>query len=43
MGIRGTVVRVSNIKPLVTKLCFVCVRCSTRQQVHLPDGMFRWM
>ena len=34
VSVKGTVVRVSNIKPLCTKLAFECVTCGT-VQVHL--------
>lgn len=38
--IRGTVVRVSNIKPLCMKLAFVCNSCGDTQSVALPDGKY---
>ncbi|RXN18654.1 DNA helicase MCM8 [Labeo rohita] len=38
--IRGTVVRVSNIKPLCSKLAFVCNSCGDTQSVTLPDGKY---
>ncbi|XP_054033214.1 DNA helicase MCM8 isoform X2 [Dryobates pubescens] len=40
LALRGTVVRVSNIKPLCTKLAFVCGTCGDVQSVPLPDGKY---
>ncbi|XP_054676602.1 DNA helicase MCM8 isoform X2 [Grus americana] len=40
IALRGTVVRVSNIKPLCTKLAFVCGTCGDVQSVPLPDGKY---
>uniref|UniRef100_A0A672UPM1 DNA helicase MCM8 n=1 Tax=Strigops habroptila TaxID=2489341 RepID=A0A672UPM1_STRHB len=40
IALRGTVVRVSNIKPLCTKLAFVCGACGDVQSVPLPDGKY---
>uniref|UniRef100_A0A671MHN3 DNA helicase MCM8 n=1 Tax=Sinocyclocheilus anshuiensis TaxID=1608454 RepID=A0A671MHN3_9TELE len=40
VAIRGTVVRVSNIKPLCSKLAFVCNSCGDTQSVTLPDGKY---
>ncbi|XP_062427433.1 DNA helicase MCM8 isoform X3 [Rhea pennata] len=40
IALRGTVVRVSNIKPLCTKLAFVCATCGDVQGVPLPDGKY---
>lgn len=40
VAIRGTVVRVSNIKPLCTKMAFVCNLCGDVQSVALPDGKY---
>ncbi|NXP43899.1 MCM8 helicase, partial [Heliornis fulica] len=40
IALRGTVVRVSNIKPLCTKLAFVCGTCGNVQGVLLPDGKY---
>ncbi|XP_069464372.1 DNA helicase MCM8 [Ambystoma mexicanum] len=40
VSLRGTVVRVSNIKPLCTKLAFVCNMCGKEQSHCLPDGKF---
>ncbi|XP_009073390.1 PREDICTED: DNA helicase MCM8 [Acanthisitta chloris] len=41
IALRGTVVRVSNIKPLCTKLAFVCGTCGDVQCVPLPDGKYQ--
>ncbi|KAM3675485.1 DNA helicase MCM8 [Ammospiza maritima maritima] len=40
IALRGTVVRVSNIKPLCTNLAFVCAACGDVQAVPLPDGKY---
>ncbi|XP_076114313.1 DNA helicase MCM8-like isoform X2 [Mytilus galloprovincialis] len=40
VSVKGTVVRVSNIKPLCTKLAFECVSCGNVQSVALPDGKY---
>ena len=40
MSIQGTVVRVSNIKPLVTAMAFRCTLCHEVQTVILPDGKY---
>ncbi|ESO83521.1 hypothetical protein LOTGIDRAFT_207337 [Lottia gigantea] len=38
--IKGTVVRVSNIKPLCTNMGFECITCGTLQCLALPDGKY---
>ncbi|GFS16563.1 DNA helicase MCM8-like [Elysia marginata] len=38
--IKGTVVRVGNIKPLCTVMGFRCASCSYVQAVNLPDGKY---
>ena len=38
MSLHGTVVRVGNIRPLVTKMAFSCQRCLEVQVISLPDG-----
>ncbi|KAM9315778.1 DNA helicase MCM8 [Gastrophryne carolinensis] len=40
VALRGTVVRVSNIKPLCTKMAFVCHMCGDIQSLSLPDGKY---
>ncbi|XP_053429376.1 DNA helicase MCM8 [Nycticebus coucang] len=40
IALRGTVVRVSNIKPLCTKMGFLCAACGEVQSVSLPDGKY---
>uniref|UniRef100_A0A8C5MX76 Cardiolipin synthase (CMP-forming) n=1 Tax=Leptobrachium leishanense TaxID=445787 RepID=A0A8C5MX76_9ANUR len=40
VAIRGTVVRVSNIKPLCTKMAFSCNMCGDVQSLPLPDGKY---
>ncbi|XP_005096787.1 DNA helicase MCM8 [Aplysia californica] len=38
--VKGTVVRVGNIKPLCTTMAFQCASCSFIQAVSLPDGKY---
>ncbi|XP_077169283.1 DNA helicase MCM8 isoform X1 [Paroedura picta] len=40
IAVRGTVVRVSNIKPFCTKMAFRCSTCGNIQSVSLPDGKY---
>ncbi|XP_066090794.1 DNA helicase MCM8 isoform X1 [Saccopteryx bilineata] len=40
VALRGTVVRVSNIKPLCTKMAFLCAACGEVQSFPLPDGKY---
>lgn len=40
VSVKGTVVRVSNIKPLCRQLAFECLNCGHIQGVILPDGKF---
>eukprot|EP00808_Paulinella_micropora_P017463 g80983.t1 len=40
VAIRGTVVRVGVIKPLVTGMIFECGTCKIRLFRHFPDGLF---
>lgn len=40
VSVKGTVVRVSNIKPICTVLAFECNSCSNIQTVNLPDGKY---
>ncbi|XP_053384115.1 DNA helicase MCM8-like [Mercenaria mercenaria] len=40
VSVKGTVVRVSNIKPLCTVLAFECNNCSSVQTINLPDGKY---
>ncbi|XP_066524234.1 DNA helicase MCM8 [Hoplias malabaricus] len=40
VAIRGTVVRVSNIKPLCIKMAFICNSCGETQSLPLPDGKY---
>jgi DNA helicase MCM8 len=37
--VRGTVIRVSGVRTLVTRAPFSCSKCGARQLVHLPDGI----
>ncbi|XP_030855456.1 DNA helicase MCM8 [Strongylocentrotus purpuratus] len=40
VSVKGTVVRVSNIRPLCTKMAFQCNTCGDIQIVHLPNGKY---
>lgn len=39
MAVRGTVVRVSNVKPLVTEMHFVCGKCRADHHQRFTDGV----
>ncbi|KAI8465449.1 MAG: MCM2/3/5 family-domain-containing protein [Monoraphidium minutum] len=38
--IRGTVVRMSHIRPLIVEMGFTCVKCGAEQHAAFPDGRF---
>lgn len=40
MSVKGTVVRVSSIKPLCSTLAFSCLVCSNTQNVHQVEGRY---
>ena len=40
--VRGTVVRVSTVKPMVTKMDFTCERCGTQVHTWFRDGKFSY-
>ncbi|XP_049635117.1 DNA helicase MCM8 [Suncus etruscus] len=40
IALKGTVVRVSNIKPLCTKMAFLCAACGEVQSFSLQDGKY---
>ncbi|XP_076463609.1 DNA helicase MCM8-like [Babylonia areolata] len=40
VSVKGTVVRVSNIKPMCTTLAFECITCQSEQSLSLPDGKY---
>lgn len=40
VAIRGTVVRVSNIKPLCSKMAFICNMCGDTRSLALTDGKY---
>ena len=40
VSIRGTVVRVGGVKPIVKSLVFVCEKCEFQQTKHLADGKY---
>lgn len=40
IALRGNVVRVSAIKPLVTSMYFECTKCGSRCLRYFPDGKF---
>lgn len=40
VSVRGTVVKVSTVRPLVRQLSFVCVKCGTNITCDFPDGKF---
>lgn len=40
MSVRGTVVRVSGIRPLILQMDFACARCGAVATCRFPDGKF---
>ncbi|KAH7821450.1 DNA replication licensing factor MCM8 [Monocercomonoides exilis] len=40
VSIKGTVVRVGPVRPLIVKATFICARCETRIEFPFPEG--RW-
>eukprot|EP00668_Euglena_longa_P011981 GGOE01014403.1.p1 GENE.GGOE01014403.1~~GGOE01014403.1.p1 ORF type:complete len:781 (-),score=217.80 GGOE01014403.1:89-2266(-) len=40
VALQGTVVRVSNIRPMVLHMEFACAKCNCRQVVDFKDGLF---
>jgi hypothetical protein len=38
--LRGTVTRLSHVRPLMTDMAFICSKCGCSQKVELPDGRF---
>ena len=38
--IKGTVVRASGIKPMITELDFLCLKCSCSTDVRFADGIY---
>ncbi|EFC48830.1 predicted protein [Naegleria gruberi] len=40
VSLKGTVVKASNIKPIVTEMTFVCAKCGAKQRRHFKDGKF---
>ncbi|XP_045612321.2 DNA helicase MCM8 [Procambarus clarkii] len=40
VSVKGTVVRVSSIKPLCTRLAFTCMRCGSVQGVNQTEGRY---
>ena len=41
ISIRGTVVRVSNVKPIVTQMSFTCTACSKKFPCVFSDGKYK--
>ena len=40
VAIRGNVIRVSAMRPLVTSMMFKCSKCGTSMEVYFEDGMY---
>jgi DNA helicase MCM8 len=38
--VRGTVVRISSVKSLITQIDFLCTQCGNRQVKHLDEGRY---
>lgn len=41
MTIKGTVVRASSIKPLITEMDFSCPKCGAQMTSKFPDGLYK--
>uniref|UniRef100_A0A5B7BZM9 Probable DNA helicase MCM8 n=1 Tax=Davidia involucrata TaxID=16924 RepID=A0A5B7BZM9_DAVIN len=40
VSVRGTVVKVSTVRPLVVQMSFTCMKCGTNIMRNFPDGKF---
>lgn len=40
IAVRGTVVRVSIVKPMVKSMVFECIKCGYRDRTNVPDGKY---
>lgn len=40
VSVRGTVVKVSTVRPLVIQMSFSCAKCGTTMTRDFPDGKF---
>lgn len=40
VSVRGTVIKVSTVKPLVIEMSFACTKCGTNITRDFPDGKF---
>ena len=40
MSVKGTVVRISAVKPLIQCMTFTCTRCGGDQQVRFSEGIY---
>eukprot|EP01112_Ceratiomyxa_fruticulosa_P012920 TRINITY_DN3601_c0_g2_i1.p1 TRINITY_DN3601_c0_g2~~TRINITY_DN3601_c0_g2_i1.p1 ORF type:complete len:728 (+),score=149.30 TRINITY_DN3601_c0_g2_i1:149-2332(+) len=40
VSVRGTVIRVSNVKPTVLRMNFRCIKCNSIQTKHFTDGKY---
>ena len=40
MTLRGTVIRSSHVRPLVTEMSFACGKCGAATHAVFPDGVF---
>ncbi|KAK4798089.1 hypothetical protein SAY86_030415 [Trapa natans] len=40
ISVRGTIVKVSTVRPLVVRMCFHCAKCKTSIKCTFPDGKF---
>lgn len=38
--LRGTVTRMSHVRPLIVQLSFTCARCGAAATVSMPDGRY---
>ncbi|KAJ3083726.1 DNA replication licensing factor mcm8, partial [Quaeritorhiza haematococci] len=41
ISLRGTIVRVSSVKPIVSQMSFQCTTCNTSQTLIFTDGKYK--
>ena len=40
VSVKGTVVRISAVKPLIQCMTFICTRCGGEHQMRFPEGIY---
>jgi DNA helicase MCM8 len=41
VSVRGTIVRISSVKPIVTQMCFQCNQCTQMQSLRYDDAKYK--